>query len=52
MKLSLSVRIAESPKRKDITAVPVEMVAHQAKEILTMMELVNQEISVQILQVE
>ena len=31
MKLSLSVRIAESPKRKDIAAVPVETVAHQAK---------------------
>ena len=31
MKLSLSVRIAESPKRKDVAAVPVETVAALAK---------------------
>lgn len=31
MKLSLSVRIAESPKRKDVAAVPVETVANCAK---------------------
>jgi sugar phosphate isomerase/epimerase len=31
MKLSLSVRIAESPKRKDVAAVPVETVAACAK---------------------
>ncbi len=31
MKLSLSVRIAESPKRKDVAAVPVETVAASAK---------------------
>lgn len=31
MKLSLSVRIAESPKRKDVAAVPVEIVAAAAK---------------------
>ena len=31
MQLSLSVRIAESPKRKDVAAVPVETVAGLAK---------------------
>lgn len=31
MQLSLSVRIAESPKRKDVAAVPVETVARLAK---------------------
>ncbi len=30
MQLSLSVRIAESPKRKDVAAVPVETVARLA----------------------
>lgn len=31
MKMSLSVRVAESPKRKDIAAIPIEALAPQAK---------------------
>ena len=31
MKLSLSVRVAESPKRKDITDIPIEHLAPLAK---------------------
>jgi sugar phosphate isomerase/epimerase len=31
MKMSLSVRVAESPKRKDVAAIPIEALAPQAK---------------------